>query len=269
MPKINSNGIQIAYQRSGTGIPLVLIAGVGYGSWFWHKLVPLLEDQFEVITFDNRGSGESDKPPGPYTVPMMAADTNGLLDALDIAEAYIFGHSLGGFIAQEMAVSRPDLLGKLVLASTNHGGQNVIPITSEALQVLTNRDGEPMELIKRGITIATAPGFADNNPQIVQELIKYRFTNPVPAEQYQAQVMAGAGMATLTNEQVIERMASIKVPVLIMFGEHDQVVPPDNAQMMADKLPNASIHILPQVGHIFPIENPPQTAEVIVEFFTH
>lgn len=266
MPKVETNGINISYQVHGRGHPLLLITGVGYCSWFCHKIVPDLAEHFQVITFDNRGAGDSDKPAGPYTVPVMAADTAGLLDQLGVSNTYVFGHSLGGFIAQELAVSRPDLVGKLILASTNHGGQNVIPITPEALEVMTKREGNLFELVRRGIAIATAPGFSQKQPGVEKELVDYRFTNPVPPEQYQAQVMAGAGMAGFSHEEVIKRMKSIQVPVLILFGEHDKVVPPENARLMKEKLPNATVKILPDSGHMFPIEDPQATIAAILDF---
>ncbi len=267
MPYVNTNGIKIAYDLTGTGHPLVFITGVGYGKWFWHKVVPELAQHFQVITFDNRGAGDSDKPAGPYTVPMMAADTAGLLDALGIKGAYVMGHSLGGYIAQELMVTRPDLIGKLILASTNFGGTKVIPITPEAMNVLTDRSGDPVELVKRGIAIACAPGFAEQQPNVVQELLQYRFTNPVPPAQYAAQVAAGAGTMAYTDEQVDARMKAIQVPTLILFGEHDRVVPPGNAELMAQKIVGAKIKILPNTGHIFPIEDPAATVSAITEFF--
>jgi pimeloyl-ACP methyl ester carboxylesterase len=125
-----------------------------------------------------------------------------------------------------------------------------------------------LDLVKRGIAIACAPGFVDHQMTIVQELINYRFTNPVPPVQYQAQVMAGAGMATLTDEQVSQRMQSIQVPTLILFGEFDMVVPPGNADLMAAKITDAQIEIIPATGHIFPIENPPATVTAIHEFLS-
>lgn len=266
MQKVVTNGIEIAYQVQGKGDPLVLIAGVGYGAWFWHKVNPGLAEEYRVITFDNRGAGESSKPTGPYSVQMMAEDTASLLDHLELNNACILGHSLGGFIAQELAVSRPDLVGKLILASTNHGGMNVIPITAQALAVLTNREGDPLDLVKRGIEIACAPGFAEREPGVVQELIAYRFTNPVPPDQYQAQVTAGAGMAAFNEDQVSERMGSIRVPTLILFGEYDNVVPPGNAELMGNKITDARSVIIPATGHIFPIEDPEKTVLVIKEF---
>ncbi|GAB4526984.1 MAG: alpha/beta hydrolase [Anaerolineales bacterium] len=264
MNRVKVNDIHIAYEIQGQGQPLVLISGVGYGAWFWHRVAPALAEHFQVITFDNRGAGESDKPAGPYTVAQMAADTAGLLDALGVRGATVLGHSLGGFIAQELAVTRPDLVGRLILASTNHGGMKVVPITPEALEVLTNRSGDPVALVRRGIAIAAAPGFMERQPETVEALMAYRFTNPVPPEQYSAQVMAGAGMAYLSDEQVAERMAALTMLVLVLFGEHDRVVPPGNADLLAQKIPHARVRILPGTGHIFPIEAPQATVDAIV-----
>jgi 3-oxoadipate enol-lactonase len=266
MPTLKSNGVTLAYEITGSGQPLVLITGVGYGKWFWHKVVPGLARHFQVITFDNRGAGESDKPVGPYSVAMLAADTAGLLDALHIKNACVMGHSLGGYIAQELIVTRPDLMGKLILAATNFGGTKVIPITPEAMDVLTNRQGDPVELVKRGIAIACAPGFADRHPEVVKELLDYRFTNPVPPAQYAAQVAAGAGTMAYSDEVVEQRMRAIKVPTLILFGEHDKVVPPGNAELMAQKIASARVKIIPGAGHIFPIEDPAATIKEIEEF---
>lgn len=258
--KVTVGEIEMAYEVAGEGHPLLLISGVGYGGWFWHKVVPALAEHFQVVTFDNRGAGGTDKPDGPYTTQMMAADTAGLLDGLGIRKAYVLGHSLGGFIAQELALARPDLVEKLILASTTYGGPNVIPITPEALEVLTKRDGDPVELVQRGIQVACAPGFAERHPEIVQELLQYRLTNPVPPAQYQAQVMAGA------THNAESRIGQIACPVLVLFGEHDKVVPPGNAELLARKLPNARVKILPNVGHVFPVEDPEATVQAILEF---
>lgn len=266
MPTVQSNGITLAYEIHGSGHPLLLITGLGYGQWFWHKIVPGLAKQYQVITFDNRGAGASDKPDGPYTVSMMAADTAGLLDALHIRGAHVMGHSLGGYIAQELVVTRPDLVGKLILASTNYGGTKVIPITAQALEVMTNRQGDPVELLKRGIAIACAPGFVDRCREVATELFQYRSTGPVPPLQYAAQVAAGAGTAAYTDEMIDERMNANRVPTLILFGEFDMVVPPGNADLMASKIKGAQVEIIPGAGHLFAIEDPEATVRTITGF---
>jgi len=142
----------------------------------------------------------------------------------------------------------------------------VVPITPEALAVMLKREGDPVDLVRRGIAIAAAPGFLETNPDSVQALVNYRLTNPVPPPQYSAQVMAGGGMAAFTPAQVLERMAALRMPVLILFGEEDKVVPPGNAKLMADKINNAQVRILPGLGHIFPVENPRAAADAILEF---
>ena len=138
MPKIKTNNIELYYEVYGAGQPLVLISGLGYPLWQWHKMVPFLAEHFQVITFDNRGVGQSDKPAGPYTAQMLATDTAGLLDALGIEKAIIAGHSMGGFVAQAMALDFPQKVAKLILCSTNFGGPHHVTVTPEAMKVLTD-----------------------------------------------------------------------------------------------------------------------------------
>jgi len=262
MPTINTNGINIAYESVGDGPPLLFITGLGYGGWFWHKQVPELSRHYRVITFDNRGSGGTDKPDGPYSTAMLAQDAAGLLDALGISGAYVVGHSLGGFIAEELALARPELVSRLVLASTTFGGLNAVPVTQEALAVMMDRSGDPVDLVRRGVAIAAAPGFPEVHPAVVDELVGYRLTGPVPAAQYQAQMMAGA------THNAEERVGGITCPTLVLFGEHDKVVPPANAALLTAKITGSQSVILPNTGHIFPLEDPAATNAALHDFFS-
>jgi pimeloyl-ACP methyl ester carboxylesterase len=265
MPKVRANGIDIYYEITGTGEPLVLIAGLGYGLWEWHKVIPGLAEHFQVIAFDNRGAGGTDKPEGPYTAQMMGADTAGLLDALEISRTHVLGHSMGGFVAQELVLTRPDLVDKLILASTNFGGPNHVPVTPAALAVMMDRSGDPLDVIRRGIAVAAAPGFAEAHPDLVQELVAYRLTNPVPPAQYQAQMAVGLGL--MSTEACFEhRLKGVKSPTLIFFGEHDQVVPPANAELLVGAIPNSTIQMLPDAGHIWMIEQPAAAVAEIASF---
>jgi 3-oxoadipate enol-lactonase len=260
MQTIQANGIRLAYQSHGVGRPLLLISGVGYGAWYWRALAPELARDRQVITFDNRGVGASEKPDGPYTTAMLAADTIGLLDGLSIRSTDVFGHSLGGFVAQELVLARPDLVGRLILASTHHGGPAAIPVTPAALDVLTNRHGDPVDLFRRGMAVSTGAGFAERHPEVIADLFAYRMTDPVPPPQYAAQVGAGA------THDVTERLGSITCPTLIMTGAEDQVVPPGNAELLAKKIPGAQVAVLPGLGHHFPIEDPTTTIATIRAF---
>jgi len=191
MPKTTCNGIELYYEIHGKGKPLVLISGLRYSLWQWHKMIPILAEYFQVITFDNRGVGQSDKPAGPYTAQMLAADTVGLLEALNIEMAIIMGHSMGGFIAQAMALGFPQRLGKLILCSTNFGGPHHIPVTPEAMKVLTDVSSDPLTRFKNGLFVSTAPGWAENHPELIQEWIDWRTANPIEPIPYQAQLAIG------------------------------------------------------------------------------
>ena len=265
MPKIKVNDIELYYEVHGEGTPLVLICGLGYPLWQWHLMVPYLEKHFQVITFDNRGVGQTDKPAGPYTAPILAKDTVGLLDALGIDKAVAMGHSMGGFIAQAMALEYPERVSKLILASTNFGGPRHVPVTAEAMAVLSDVKSDPLTRLKNGIVISTAPGFAERQPELIQKWLDWRVANPLDIAGYQAQM--GIGMALLAEAAAFEnKLPNVSAPTLILFGAHDKVVPPANADLLAELLAGSVIRILPDAGHFFPIEVPEAASRAIIEF---
>ena len=265
MPKITTNGIELYYETHGAGQPLVLISGLGYPLWQWHKMVPFLAEHFQVVTFDNRGVGQSDKPAGPYTAQMLAADTAGLLDALDIENAIIAGHSMGGFIAQAMALDFPQKVKKLILCSTNFGGQHHVPVTAEAMKVLTDVTSDALTRLKNGLVVSTAPGWAEKNPEMIEAWIQWRVANPIEPAPYQAQLAIGLGL--MSEAAAFEnKLPRLNVPTLILFGAHDKVVPPENASLLAEKISGSKVVILPDAGHFFPIEIVEAAARVITDF---
>jgi pimeloyl-ACP methyl ester carboxylesterase len=265
MPKVHANGINIYYEIHGSGDPLILINGLGYDLWMWHKMVPGLAEHFQMIVFDNRGVGQTDKPEGPYTAQMLADDTAGLLEALGISQAAVLGHSMGGFVAQALVLSRPELVSRLILSATNFGGPNHIPVTPEALAVLTDMEADPIERLRRGIAVSTTPGFAETHPEIVDEWVAHRVENPILPQPYQAQI--AIGMALQAKEASFEhRLKNVQVPTLIMFGADDKVVPPGNAELLAREIPDSTIKILPQAGHFYPFDATDAAVAAIVEF---
>jgi pimeloyl-ACP methyl ester carboxylesterase len=265
MPTVNVNGISLYYEVSGEGEPLVLIAGLGYELWQWHRMVPLLAARHKVIAFDNRGVGRSDAPPGPYTARLLADDSAGLLAALGIEQAAVMGHSMGGFVAQELALSHPALVSKLVLASTNFGGPRHVPITPEAMAVLSDMASDPIERLRRGIAVSTAPGFAEANAAFVEEWVQFRIQHPLNPAGYQAQMMIG--LSLYPEEACFEgRLKDVTAPTLILFGAHDKVVPPGNAALLAAQLPDSTVTILPDAGHFFPLETPEAAAAAVLDF---
>ncbi len=265
MPKARANDIDIYYEVHGAGDPLVLISGLGYDHWMWHRMAPGLAEHFQVIVFDNRGVGKTDKPTGPYTAQMLADDAAGLMEALGLSSAAVMGHSMGGFVAQALVLSRPEMVSKLILSATNFGGPRHIPVTPEALAVLTDMESDPIERLRRGIVISTAPGFAEANPDLIETWLEYRVQNPILPAPYQAQL--AIGLALMAEEACFEhRLKNVQAPTLILFGEHDKVVPPGNAELLDKEIPNSTVEILPNAGHFFPLEVPDEAAAVIVEF---
>lgn len=265
MPKIKTNGIELYYEVHGEGKPLVLLAGLGYPGWQWHRMLPYLTPHFQVIVPDNRGVGQSDKPAGPYTASMLAADTAGLLDGLGIERAVIMGHSMGGFIAQAMALEYPQKVERLILCSTNFGGPRHVPITPEAMAVLSDMTSDPVTRFKNGLVVSTAPGFAEKHPEIIQMWLEWRLSNPLDVAGYQSQMAIGLGL--LSEATAFEnRLSAVQAPTLILFGAHDKVVPPANAELLAARIPNSKIAILPDAGHFFPMEVPEDAARLVVEF---
>ena len=265
MPKIQTNGIEIYYETQGSGTPLVLISGLGYPAWEWHKMLPLLARHFQVITFDNRGVGQSDKPAGAYTAQMLAADVAGLLDGLGVEQAIVMGHSMGGFVAQAFALNYPARVCRLILASTNFGGPHHIPITAEAMAVLSDVTSDPLTRFKNGLIVSTAPGFSEKNPALIQEWLEWRIANPLDVAGYQSQMMIGLGL--LAEAASFEyKLAQISVPTLILFGAHDKVVPPANADLLAKQVAGSQVVIFPDAGHFFPIEIPQEAAQAVIRF---
>jgi pimeloyl-ACP methyl ester carboxylesterase len=267
MPKVKANGIEIYYETTGSGKSLVLISGLGYPLWQWHKMVDYLAEHFQVVTFDNRGVGQSDKLAGPYTAQMLAADTAGLLAALGIEKAAIMGHSMGGFIAQAMALDFPEKVSELILCATNFGGPNHVPITAEAMAVLSDVTSDPLTRFTNGLKVSTAPGWADAHPDTVKEWVNWRVANPIEPVPYQAQM--AIGLALTSEEAAFEnKLPQISVPTLILFGAHDKVVPPENAKLLQKQIRGSQTAIIPDAGHFFPIEVPEAASQIVIDFLS-
>ncbi len=260
MPKVKANGIELYYEVHGSGEPLVLIGGLGADTFLWFRQVPELCKYFQVIVFDNRGSGESDKPETPYTIPMFAADTAGLLQALGIERASVMGASLGGLIAQEFALSYPALLEKLVLAATTFGGPKSIPLPAETAAAMLNRTGDPETDIRNSFKLFTSAEWQQAHPEIVDEYVRWRVAHPQPVAAYQRQAVATMGF------DVEGRISQITAPTLIMHAENDRVVPVENARLLAEKIPNSKLLIFPKAGHAFNIELDQAYNQAVIDF---
>ncbi len=264
MPKVNANGITFYYEIHGEdhAETLILINGVGQWHEAWWRNVGPLAEHFRVVTFDNRGVGDSDKPDIPYTLDMMADDTLGLMDGLGIERAHVLGHSLGGGIALFMARKQPERIRSLVLASTLYWGPQVVMPSPRAMQLLQDRSGDPLELVKNGIRVATAEGFETRDPEGFRKLIDMRFASQQTPNLYLRH--SQAGLPYFAADYIADFVPSM--PVLLLVGEYDEVAPPANSESIAAQWPHAKFVVIEGAGHLFNIEKPDDSNRIVTEF---
>ena len=250
--------MKIAWESTGKGSPLLLIQGLGYGRWGWDPIVPGLDTQHLVIAFDNRGIGESDKPAGPYTVAQMAGDALQVLDEAGVERAHVFGASLGGMIAQELAVRAPERVDKLVLGCTTPGGPDAVPMPEVTIALFAEAASLAPEVALRRF-VENALG-ASPPAGLVDELFARRVANPPDPAGWQAQAAAGTTFPGVEDE--------IAASTLILQGTEDNVVDQRNAQVLADRIDGARVELFDGSGHLFFWEQPDAFVRIVMRFLT-
>jgi 3-oxoadipate enol-lactonase len=252
---------RIAWERHGAGAPVLLIHGLGYGRWGWEPVLRGLAERFEVVLFDNRGIGESDAPPGPYTVTEMAADAVQVLDEAGIERAGVVGTSLGGMIAQELALSHPDRVERLVLACTTPGGPKARPMPQVTLELLAEAATlEPAVALRRFVENALAPTTVRERPELVERIMGHRLATAQHPAAWAAQAAAGATF------DAYDRLGALLAPTLVQHGGEDVVVDPGNADLLASLLPDARLEWFPGAGHLLFWEEPERFVSSVAGF---
>jgi 3-oxoadipate enol-lactonase len=256
-----NDGVRIAYEVRGEGAPLLMIHGLGYDRRGWGPLPSLLAEDFRVVLLDNRGVGESDAPEGPYSVAQLAADALAVLDAEGIERANILGVSLGGFIAQEFAVTWPERVNRLVLASTMPGGQRAVPMPAAGLEAFGRFPTLEREAGLR-LMVETSLGARGvrERPELVDEIFAYRLERAPTLAAWQAQAYAGATF------DAFDRIPSISAPTLILHGDADIVVDPRNADLLVELIPGARVERFADRGHLVLWEDGERLAPIVKEF---
>jgi 3-oxoadipate enol-lactonase len=262
MPHLRSNGVQLYYEEHGSGEPLVLIMGFTVSSIGWHWNIPAFAEDFRTIVFDNRGVGQSDKPDEPYSMAMFADDTVGVLDGLGIDQAHVFGISMGGMIAQEFALRYPQRVKTLMLGCTNCGGPNaVLSKDPDVLNLLDNIEATDVQQAALIMTkVAVTPWFMQKHMDVLLQLNQLSLQYPTPKHGMIRQMQAIQGHDTY------ERLPQITAPTLVVTGKEDGLVPPENSVTLAQRIPNADLSILSNASHLFNIELPDTTVEVVKGF---
>jgi 3-oxoadipate enol-lactonase len=262
--RVARNGsVAIAYDIRGQGPPLVLIQGLGVGRWGWEPVVARLARQFRVITIDNRGTGASDAPLGSYSTRVMAADVVAVLDDAGVASASVVGTSLGGMVAQELALTHPERVERLVLVATIPGGRLTAPMPLKTAYLLTWAPLMRSEQRLRGfVEHNLGPETLRRRPKVARRLMALKRAHPQSEQAWRAQATAGVLFDPLGRQRRITQ------PTLILQGTADQVVNPGNAELLADLIPGARLGYVEGAGHLVYWDEPRRFARLVAGFLT-
>src|SRR3954471_1815554 len=248
---------ELYWESTGEGAPVLLVMGLGLSGGAWWRTVDTLSRRFRVITFDNRGVGRSRGLAPAYTTEALADDAVAVLDALEIDQANVYGLSLGGMVAQQIALRYPGRVRSLVLGATTPGGRHAQLADDEVMAFFHGRGNlSRKEAAWASVAYNYGRRCRDEHADRIADDIRHRLAYAFDEAAYQAQLMAAA----LHN--CMSRLHRIGVPALVVHGEDDRVVPVDNAHLIASRLPQGRLYLLEGTGHLYTTEAPEADAEV-------
>jgi 3-oxoadipate enol-lactonase len=242
---------RLYWESTGEGDPVLLIMGLGLSGGAWWRTVPVLSRRLRVITFDNRGVGRSRAFSYAYTTEAMADDAVSVLDDLRLDRVHVYGISLGGMVAQQLALRHPERVRSLVLGATNAGGPRASRPDAEVVAFLRRRLRMRAEdAARESIPFNYGPRCRSEHFDRIEEDIAQRLAHPFSERAYRAQMFA-AGLHNCYG-----RLPRIDVSTLVVHGRHDRMVPVANAHLIAERIPGARLRILDESGHLYPTEEP-------------
>jgi 3-oxoadipate enol-lactonase len=254
--QIRVRDVELFYERAGAGPPLLLLHGLGSSTADWSLQLPAFAPHFEVLALDARGHGRSSKPPGPYSVPMLAADTAAFLEALAIPAAHVLGLSMGGMIGLQLALDRPDLVQSLV-------------VVNSAPELTARTWREKLRVAQRLALVHLL------SPRGVGRFLSRRLF-PRPEQAPLRALMAAryaqndrraylAAMRALINWSVMDRLSDLRCPTLVVAGDQDYT-PPAYKETYAAQIPDARLVVIEDSRHATPIDQPERFNQVVLDF---
>lgn len=255
--------INIYYEVHGKGEPLVLIMGYTAHSGWWQRQIPDFSQEFQVVVFDNRGAGRSDKPNPPYTMEMMTGDLAGLFEAIGIDSAHVFGVSMGGSIAQNFALNYPQKVKTLILGCTGCGGSHFVRPGEDAKILFDMERAQkltPEESARETLPLLFSQDFINNNQTAVNNFVAMATEYVTPVHGAMGQAAAAQGHNTY------DRLPEIKIPTMVIAGEADRLIPVENSRILASRIPGAELVILKKAGHGFTAEAQEEANKAVLDF---
>jgi pimeloyl-ACP methyl ester carboxylesterase len=251
MPVADQGPVRLYYESSGRGPAVLLVMGLGMTLHAWWRTLPVLAASFRVLAFDNRGIGRSEPATLPYSVGQMADDAVAVLDAAGEEAAHVYGISLGGMVAQEIALRHPERVRALVLGATTPGGSRSTPPGDAALSFLARAAAMgPEETAWASVPYIYAERTRRRHGNRIAADVARRVQFPTEPVAYGQQLSAAAAHSTSA------RLEHITAPTLVVHGAEDAVVPPDNARVIADGIPDAGLRLWPHAGHLYVTDEP-------------
>jgi 3-oxoadipate enol-lactonase len=261
MPVASVGEVELDYERSGSGPPLLLIMGMSGTALHWgESFLDALRADFDVIAYDHRGVGASSRLEGPITIVQMADDALGLLDALGIDAVHVVGISMGGMVAQELALAHPERVSTLTLGCTYCGGPGSSLMAPEvALRMRdARRSGDREQAVRASWEANISPALAD-------DAATYAAYSEVSRQRSVAIPVILAQIGAIDDHDTSARLSELAMPTLVIHGTADQVLPVENGHLVASLIPGSRLEIFDGVGHLFFWERPDRSAELVRE----
>ncbi len=260
MLRARINEVELAYELRGSGLPLVMVHGAQGDQSMFNRLAADFAHR-RVLTFDQRGSGLSDKPHTAYTIALLADDTAALMDHVGFHAADVLGVSMGGTIAQELALRHPAKVRSLILGCTTPGGPRAIRIGGSAFAAAYS--AKAMTAEERGRALAEAAftqGYIEQHPEIISAMIEARRQRPLDPVALDRRIKA------VLAHDAYDRLPQISCPTLVITGRDDALVAWQNSELIAQRIPNARLVVLEPAGHCFWLEQPNESYNAILQF---
>ncbi|HXA29814.1 MAG TPA: alpha/beta fold hydrolase [Candidatus Angelobacter sp.] len=270
MPFAQNGEARIHWEESGSGDPLLLVMGFGLSAEAWAPMLPMLSG-YRAIVYDNRGTGTSQAPLDDFSIETFAEDAAAVLRAAGVDRAHVHGQSMGGMIAQQLALSHPEMVQSLALGATSPAPIRFFPAEPQAVVDLFTGVGlmasDPAAGMDLVLPAVFSPDFLRDNPAMRELFMQLASAGAPPADAVEATVRALGDMSTGRAWDVSDRLGEISAPTLVQHGSADRVIPVEAGRFIAAHIPGAEYQELEGAGHVYTMERPMESLPKLLGFF--